>query len=136
MSSVSGKSRSGRCDRADRFSGRTRRGCGSGVCSRQTWTPSPARITAVIRAGDEGLRDREILTQLLDDAMREDAAAEFSMRGFPDYDLFAAAVRSCADNIVTDGTIPPSGNAGIPTMQPTSGPQKACANTPIPRRAH
>jgi hypothetical protein len=61
-----------------------------------------------------------LVAALVDDPLREDAAAEFLRRGFAHYNDLEAAILSCADGLVTDGTIPSTGRAGIPiiTMQP------------------
>lgn len=70
---------------------------------------------------DRSEKDRAILAQLVGDPMREDAAAEFLRRGFRSYDDLSNAVLTVADNIITDGTVPAVGSAGIPTigMRPT-----------------
>jgi hypothetical protein len=64
--------------------------------------------------------DAPIVAALVGEASREDAAAEFLLRGYPRYEEFEDALLSCADNIVTDGSIPASGRGGIPriTMRP------------------
>lgn len=70
----------------------------------------------------EGAKERPIIAALVDDPLREDAAAEFLRRAFTSYDDLEAAILSCADGLVTDGTIPSIGRAGISiiTMQPGS----------------
>jgi|GEM_PF-4435890 len=68
----------------------------------------------------KGTKERRIVEALVDDALREDAAAEFLHRGFTNYDELDAAIFSCVDGLVTDGTIPSTGRVGIPviTMRP------------------
>jgi len=63
-----------------------------------------------------GGEDRKLVQALVDDPLREDAAAEFLLRGYATYDPFEAALLSCSDGIVTDGTIPETGRAGLPTI--------------------
>jgi hypothetical protein len=70
-------------------------------------------------SGSDG-NDKAIIRALVGDPLLQDAAAEFLRRGFSKYNDLEAAILSCADGIVTDGTIPATGRGGIPfiTMNP------------------
>jgi hypothetical protein len=73
------------------------------------------------KAPHEGKDDKPIVAALVGDPMREDACAEFLKRAFATYDDFERAMLSCADDIVTDGTIPATGRGGIPVITMRSG---------------
>jgi hypothetical protein len=60
-------------------------------------------------------KDRQVVEALVGDPLKADAAAEF-LSHFADYGEFEDALISCADDIVTDGTIPAKGRAGVPVI--------------------